>query len=139
MAFLPFLIIVLPQPFFNQKGALVCQPNQIKTTKSFATGQFWRPPWGRPALPLAARALGVGYWDGTSSSVALLLTACMTDIVFDDLCHMTFCMGKMTFFLVKILSVNKTLAGCARVCLSATPCTSLQQNFLVKTLGSQPL
>ena len=48
-----------------------------------------------------------GHWDSTNAAAALLLTACMIDIVSDNLSHMTFCMGKMTFFLVKILFVNK--------------------------------
>jgi hypothetical protein len=43
-------------------------------------------PWGILAhvtLPLAALSLGVGQWDSTSAAAALLLTPCMTDIIFD--------------------------------------------------------
>jgi hypothetical protein len=46
-------------------------------------------------------------WDSTSATATLLLTACMTDIVFDKLGHVTICMGKMKFPVVKQISLNK--------------------------------
>jgi hypothetical protein len=47
-------------------------------------------------LPLADLNLGVGgQWDNTGAAATLLLTTCMTDIVFGELGHMAICMGKM--------------------------------------------
>ena len=70
---------------------------------------------------------GRGHWDSTSDGAALLLTACMTDIVYDDLGHVTTCMGKIPF-------CTLTLAGCASVCLSATLCIFLQKMTILKKL-----
>ena len=91
--------------------------------------------WPMPPSPLAARALGVGHWDGTSAAAALLLTACMTDTVSDYLGHVTTFMGKMPFFLSKNFSVNK------KPCLSVGgTLLFLQRKSILEQLRlSQPL
>ena len=52
-----------------------------------------------------------GQWDSTSATANLLVSACMTDIVLDELGHVTICMCKMNFSSYQNLSVNKLLQG----------------------------
>ena len=91
--------------FLNHKGTQVfLTKSQWNYQLSVAPRRWLRPPWGRPGPccpPPGCSSPGRGYWDSTSATAALLLTACMTDIFSDKLGHMTFCMGKMNFSLVK--------------------------------------
>ena len=114
----------------------------VKLYPSLATGRSGLPLWGRPApcrLPPGCSSPWEGHWDRTWAPEALLPSACLTDIVFDDLGLVTFHTVQDVFHSCLNFSVYKTLAGGTIVCLSVLPCIFLPKLVLVNLRLPAPL